>query len=217
VKYRVSVGTGFRAPSLFEIAYNSGPFAFPPAAGAVLSAEESQGYDIGIEYDAERLHFEVTYFDQDIEDAIEFDLAGFSGYLQTAGTSTSKGIEIAANVPLGESWELIANWTNNDTETANGQQRLRRPENLGNFGALYRTADDRLSFLANVRISQDAIDVGNAPLPDYEVLDFSINWNVSEVFQVYARLQNVTDETYFEAATYNAAERSVYGGVRFNF
>ena len=39
LKYRASVGNGFRAPSLFEIAYNRGPFSFPPAAGFVLTEE----------------------------------------------------------------------------------------------------------------------------------------------------------------------------------
>ena len=70
IKYRASVGTGFRAPSLYELAYNTGPFAFPPAAGLALTEESSQGYDVGIEYDAANVHFEVTYFDQEIEDEI---------------------------------------------------------------------------------------------------------------------------------------------------
>jgi vitamin B12 transporter len=33
---RGAVGTGFRAPSLYEIAYNTGPFAYPPATLAPL-------------------------------------------------------------------------------------------------------------------------------------------------------------------------------------
>jgi vitamin B12 transporter len=220
IKYRGSVGTGFRAPSMFELAYNFGPDAFPPAQGVALSEETSRGYDVGIEYDAARLHFEVTYFDQEIEDAIEFDLAGFSGYLQTSGTSTSKGVELGANVPFGERWELFANWTNNDAKTSTGQQRLRRPENLANLGVLYRPADAGLSFIANVRISQDAVDsvFGTiVALPDYEVLDLSVSWDATERVQVFGRLQNATDEAYYEVSGYNSAERAIYGGVRFNF
>jgi vitamin B12 transporter len=119
-------------------------------------------------------------------------------------------------VPINDRWEFLANWTNNDAETATGARRLRRPENLGNLGLLYR-ADEGLSFIANYRISRDAIDVGNVALPDYEVLDFSLNWDVSDRFQVYGRVQNVTDETYVEVATYNTAERSLYGGIRLSF
>ena len=218
IKYRTSVGTGFRAPSLFEIAYNAGPFSFPPAAGFALKEENSEGYDVGIEYDAANgLHLEVTYFDQEIEDEIFFDLATFSGYLQSPGTSTSKGIEIAADVPLGERWELLVNWTNNDADDSTNQQRLRHPENLGNFGVLYRSANERLGFIANYRIARDSIDIGGVALDDYEVLDFSVTYDVSEKLQIHGRVQNATDEAYQELVGYNTAERSIYGGVRLRF
>lgn len=221
VKYRASVGTGFRAPSLYEVAYNRGPFASPPAAGVELKEETSRGYDVGIEYNAANgLHFEITYFDQKIEDAIEFDLDLFSGYLQTAGKSTSKGIEIVTSVPLGERWELLANWTNNDAETAAGERRLRRPKNVGNIGLLYRAMDERLSFVANYRVSRDAVDSSFpdiVALPDYDVLDLSVNFNVSPRLSVYGRVQNATDEDYQEVLNYNTAGRSVYGGVRLRF
>ena len=49
LKYRASVGTGFRAPSLFEVSYNNRPFGVLPAALATsLREETSQGYDLGV-------------------------------------------------------------------------------------------------------------------------------------------------------------------------
>jgi vitamin B12 transporter len=218
IKYRATVGTGFRAPSLFELSYNRGPFAFPPALDFAPKEETSQGYDVGIEYDAANgLHFEVTYFDQDVEDQIYFDLLGFSGYLQSTGTSTSKGVEVEANVPLGERWEFLANWTNNEAEDAAGQPRVQRPENLGNVGLLYRGADERVSFIANWRVARDSVDVGGLAVPDYEVLDLSITYRPSGGLEIFGRVQNATDEVYQEVAGYYTAERSIYGGVRLRF
>ena len=168
LKYRASYGTGFRPPSIFEVGYNSRPGVFPPASDVTLVEEKSKGYDLGIEYDTVNgLHFEVTYFDQEIENAIEFDLVSFSGYLQDSGVSTSKGIEIATRVPLGERLELLANLTHNDTKDPNGDPRLRRPELLANFGVSYTTSDDSLSFIANLRASRDAVEVGFGVLDDY--------------------------------------------------
>jgi vitamin B12 transporter len=194
---------------------------FPPAAGVVLEQEISRGYDLGIEYDgASGLHVEVTYFDQEIEDAIEFDLVSFSGYLQSTGVSASKGVEVAANVPLGDRWELLGNWTHGDAEDAAGRQRVRRPKSLGNFGVQFGSANERLNFLANYRLSRDAIDmtfVGTAPLPDYEVLDLSVTYYASGLLQIYGRVQNATDERYQEVVGYHTAERSIYGGVRLRF
>jgi vitamin B12 transporter len=220
LKYRASVGNGFRAPSLYESAYNFGLFASPPAAGVMLTEETSEGYDIGIEYEAGRWHFEATYFDQEIEDAIEFDLAAFSGYLQTQGVSTSTGVEVAADVSLGEHWQLLANWTYNDAKDAAGEQRLRRPKNLGNVGLQYRAVNERLRFLANYRLSSDAVDTNffnTVSLPDYEILDLSVAFDASDVLQLYGRVQNAADESYTEVLGYNTAERSVYGGVRLRF
>ena len=83
-----------------------------------------------------------------------------------------------------------------------------------------RSTDERLSFLANYRLSSDAVDVtfaGTVPLPDYEVLDLSVTFNATELLQIYGRVQNATDETYYEVAGFNTAERAIYGGVRLRF
>jgi vitamin B12 transporter len=217
LKYRASVGNGFRAPSLFELAYNRGPFAAPPALGFAPTEETSRGYDVGIEYDtAGGLHVEVTYFDQQIEDQILFDLVGFTGYLQFPGASTSEGVEIAGIVPLGGQWQLAANWTYNDATYETDEPRVNRPKNLANFGLLYRAANERLGFIANWRLARDSVDSTGSALEDYAVLDLSVNYELSRM-DVFGRVQNATDESYEEVAGYYAASRSIYGGVRVRF
>ena len=160
------------------------------------------------------MHFEVTYFDQEVEDEIFFDLVGFSGYLQSTGASTSEGYEVAADIPLGERWAFVANWTKNDALDAVDQPRLRRPETLGNVGFQYRAAAERLNFIVNYRVARDSIDVGGVALDDYDVVDLSLTYVLSEGFEAFGRVQNATDEVYQEVAGYNAAEQSFYGGVR---
>ena len=217
-KYRASVGNGFRAPSLYELAYNRGPFAFPPARDFAPKEETSEGYDLGVEYEAANgLHLEVTYFDQRVAEQILFDLVNFAGYLQFAGVSTSKGVEIVTNVPLGERWQLLANWTHNDATDTSDQPRVNRPETLGNVGLLYRAPNERLGFIASWRLARDSLDSSGIALPDYEVLDLSVSYDTSETLEIFGRVQNATDETYQEVAGYNTAERSIYGGVRVRF
>jgi vitamin B12 transporter len=218
LKYRASLGTGFRAPSLFEIAYNDGPFSFPPAAGFPLVEESSRGYDIGVEYDVVGgVHLEATYFDQRIEDQIFFDLIGFSGYLQSPGTSTSKGVELGATVPVGERWEVLANWTHNDAVDTGNVPRLRRPENMGNFGFGYRSPDDVFRLIVNFRVARDAVDIGSALLDDYGVLDVSLAYSLNDTVELYGRVQNAADENYQEVVGYNSAGRSGYAGIRLRF
>jgi vitamin B12 transporter len=217
-KYRASVGTGFRAPSLYELAYNAGPFAFPPAAGLALAEETSRGFDLGLEYDAANgLHFELTYFDQDIEDEIFFDLASFAGYLQSTGKSKSKGVELAAVVPLGERWRLLANWTRNDAASSANEQRLRRPKNIGNIGLSYRGAGERFSFIAHYRLARDSIDIGGVALDDYAVLDLAGSYAFGGGLELFGRIENAADEVYQELVGHNTAGRAAYGGLRLNF
>ena len=89
LKFKAALGSGFRAPSPFEIQYNRGPYAFPPATSSPLVQEESRGWEVGAQLDAEKYHLEAIIFDQSVSNAIVFDLVGYSGYLQDLGRGVS--------------------------------------------------------------------------------------------------------------------------------
>ena len=223
IKYRASYGTGFRAPSLYEIGYNFSPNAFPPAFGLELAEETSEGYDLGIEYfTAAGARFELVYFDQEIEDMIDFDDANFSGYIQLDGTSTSEGVELVAEYPVTDNFVLLGNLTHNETEDANDLARVRRPELVGNLGFKFATTDEKFSLIASYRISKDAETFDFATgafvdLDDYEVLDISASYDVNEMLTVFGRVENALDEDYQEVTDYNTSGSAAYAGVRFNF
>ena len=75
-----------------------------------------------------KLDIELIWFDQEIDNEIIFDLAGYSGYLQTAGTSSSEGLEIIASLPLSERWRIEGNFTSLDAKQQNGNDRAYRPD-----------------------------------------------------------------------------------------
>lgn len=216
LKFKTALGTGFRAPSPFEIAYNSGPFAFAPAAGIALQQEESKGWEIGVEYFTSTMRLEAVYFNQDVENAIFFDLAGFSGYLQDTGQSNSRGIELSAEVPITGALRVTGNYTHNETERPDGTQRLRRPENLFNLGFLYTGLDGKLNLNGFYRSQSDAIDSGNIAIKDFGVFDLTASYQLTENFRLYGRVENTFDKEYQEIIDYNAAGTAAYIGVRFN-
>lgn len=222
IKYRAGIGTGFRAPSLSEIAYNNGPFSLPPASDVILKEESSSGFDMGIEYTNDHgLYLEATYFDQEIEDEIFFDLSGFSGYLQSLGVGESTGIELAAQVPIGQRWEFVGNFTYNDTENTDGLQRIRRPERLGNLGFGYTSTNTNLRLFANYRLSSESVDeifgVGRIALPDYEVLDLSFAYSLNDTFEIFGRIENATDEDYREVTGFLTGGSTASAGIRLRF
>ena len=215
LKFKTALGTGFRAPSPFEIAYNAGPFAFPPAAGIALQQEESEGWEIGVEYFTHTMRLEAVYFDQNVENAIFFDLASFSGYLQDVGQANSHGIELSAEFPITDSLRVTGNYTHNETERPDGTQRLRRPEHLFNLGFLYTGLDGKLNLNGFYRSQADAIDSGNIAIEDFGVFDLTVSYQLMESVRVYGRLENAFDENYQEIIDYNTAAAAAYVGVSF--
>lgn len=222
LKLKGSIGSGFRAPSPYEVQYNRGPWAYAPAALVTLRQETSKGWEAGVEYlQGTRLQLEAVYFDQQVQDAIEFDLSGWSGYLQERGRSRSQGVELAGELALDPHWRLSANLTWNDTQRPNGLQRLRRPRQLLNAGLSWQgLTDQRLSLNAFVRASRDSIDeVAGAPLalPDFAVLDLSASLRLGTNLQLYGRLENALDEEYQEVSGYNTPGRAAYVGFRLDY
>lgn len=221
LKLKSSYGSGFRSPSLYEVAYNTGPYSYPPASLVNLTEESSRGLEAGVEYRGDNgLHLEFVLFDQAVEDAIFFDLSAYSGYLQDTGRSDSTGFEVIGAVPLGSQVQLQANYTYNETERPNGQQRLRRPEHLANAGISFHDRADKLNLHAFYRTTRNAIDeVFGSPvaLENTAVLDLGASYALSETIEIYARIENALDDDFQEVVDYRAPGQASYLGFRVNF
>jgi vitamin B12 transporter len=225
IKLRSAYGTGFRAPSLFEIEYNQGPFAFAPAATTALQEETTKGYEVALEYTTKQgSQFEVVYFEQTIEDSIFFDLAGFSGYLQDIGQSTSDGVELIANIKINDALRVHTNYTYNQTKDTLGEQRLRRPRNMANLGFDYQV--DNLTLSANVRLVQDFVDIVvdtasftsvTQPQKNYQIIDISARYRVNASLIIFARVENLFDENYQDLAAFNTASEAPHIGLKYQF
>lgn len=214
IKLRGAYGTGFRAPSLYEIGYNAGPFG----NGVELDAEESDGYDLAISWFGNNgLYLEAVYFDQTVDEEIFFDLQTFSGYLQGNGEADSSGVELIAEWPMLESLTLTGNYTYNDTETSDAGERPRRPEHLANLGLNWQGFDDRLTLGINARLSRDAIDTDGEPLDDYEVVNINASFAIFRGLDIYGRVENLLDEDYEEVRNFNTSGAAAYAGVRYSF
>ena len=218
LKLKGAYGTGFRAPSLYEIAYNEGSFAYPPASDTTLKEEQSRGYDFGLSWLASSgLYLEAVYFDQKVEDEIYFDLADYSGYLQRSGNTDSSGVELVAEWPLLDTLWLSANYTFNETETSSGASRPYRPERLANLSLSWRTLADKLELGASWRLSEDARDIDGTRLDDYQLLELTASYRLFDDLQLYGRLENALDEDYQEVPTYNTSGAAGYAGLRYSF
>jgi vitamin B12 transporter len=213
IKLRGAYGTGFRAPSLFEISYNQGPFSFPPASETALREEKSQGYEFAIHYDSNQgSRLELVYFDQQIEDSLFFDLNSFSGYLQDEGKALSQGVELISSVKINDNVLVSANYTYNQTEDPEGNERLRRPTHLANLGLSYQNQSWQVN--TQLRYVGGQLDVATE-LDAYWILDISTQYQLNPNLQLQACIENALDEAYQQIAGFNTAGVTAYLGVRY--
>ena len=215
---RAALGTGFRAPSLYEF--------YGPYGTEALVEEESRSFELGVEQRfGETGSIAATAFYTEIEDLISFDFAetacgsGFGCYGQVPGTTRVKGIELSGRYALGERITVYANYTLTDAKT--GEDRLVRvPRHDVNLGAEVLLAD-RLTGSLDARMAFDiepsAFDPEESKTGDYTVVDLGLAYAVTDRAEAYLRVENLLDEDYETAGGYNTADRAVYVGLRAAF
>lgn len=219
LKLKSSWGTGFRAPSLSELAYNRRPFAPESILAVNLKEEQTNSFDIGAQLFLEGGgQLEIVYFDQKVEDEIFFDLAAFSGYLQGVGQSRSTGVELSYQQDLSEQLFIYSNATYNDTETVPNsagvkEQRVRRPRVLFNAGLAYQFYNDELTLSANLRHVAGQRDT-SVNIDDYQLVDLSLRWAATSHIDLFLRAENALDEEYQEVPTYNTSRAALYAGFK---
>lgn len=218
LRFKATVGTGFRAPGLFEQAYNDGPFAWGEAAGLQLSEETSKGFDLGFIHQLSKTTWwSLTWFEQEIEDEIMYDSVSFQGYLQASGTSQSQGVELEAETALFENGTLWFNYTHMDTEDNAGNQRVRRPEQVANLGYQHSFNQGNTRWSLFAHMEKDAVDIGNVPLSNYVVWNANLDWDLNDNWHLMAYINNLFDREYVEISGFNTYSRHAGVKLRLSF
>ncbi|VAW43958.1 Outer membrane vitamin B12 receptor BtuB [hydrothermal vent metagenome] len=230
-RLRGSLGTGSKAPSFIE------RFGFFPAnfiGNPNLVPEESDAFELAVEKTWLNNRLELVYFDQDLDNEINgfvFDVA--SGLFTAAnqmGKSQRQGVEFSWSGQLNDQLDFNFNYTYTDAteEDASGTEvtEVRRPENMAHLGFNYRFAANRASLYAQVNYQDDQLDVFFDPstfvsskvnLDGYTTVDLSFSWQLNPTIQLYAKAQNLFDESYQEVLGYARPGAAFYAGIKARF
>ena len=214
VAFKTAYGTGFRAPSPYEVGSNQSPFALPEARETALKEEQSEGWEMGLRGNQDHLSWELTYFDQEVSDAIvySYNPALFAGgYLQIPGTSQFSGVEATAAWEIGEGVTLEGFVTDLNAEDANGNDLPYRPETTAQVSARYSAA--KIDWLLLARYTSDRSDGFGTRLNEYTVMDGSFRYAITDELNVSVRAENVTNEGYSDIVGYRSAGRTFYVGL----
>lgn len=224
---RGSIGTGFRAPSNYEL-YD--PFSGNPD----LEPETSKSYDIGITqgFGQGRGQASATLFQLEVDNLIryvgdflppDFFCTGPCRYVQVDGTSTSKGLELAASWAFSDAWSLQGAYTYTDARNPDGTRRDRIPLHDLSL-TLLGTFAERWSLAVTGQYAGGNIDNSTALQPgqfdgitDYTLVGGRLGYQVTEQAQLYLRVENLFDTEYQTSRGYGTSGRALYAGLAATF
>lgn len=217
-KLKASIGTAFKAPSLFQL-YGIIPVFF--VGNPDLRPEKSVGFDIGFEQGLwnNRLRFGSTFFRNDIRNLIESDPTFTTvlniGKVRTWGTESFIAVQ-----PF--SWlsaRIDHTWMRTE-DRSTGLQLARRPKHKIT-GAIDLTPIEKLTLGFSVTWNDDRTDFlpsfATGVNPGYTVARFTASYQVTEQLQFYGRLENAFDEKYSDPAGFAQPGFAAYVGTRVKF
>jgi vitamin B12 transporter len=228
---RGAIATGFRAPSIDELFgdYPAQAFIGNPA----LAPEESLSYELGVEREfGNGAVVSATLFRLDVENQIAYDACPqvnpnlwnspcqpntLNTLENTAGTSVRKGLELAAEMPLGDRTNLGLAYTYTDAKRQSGTRIGLVPRRELTL-TLQGDITDRISAAASVKHAADRLnDFATAAMPDYTVFGVSASYQVNDMAEAYLRIENILDEDYQTVPGYGTSGRAAFVGLRAKF
>ena len=218
-KIHASVGTGYRAPSLYEL---YAPFG---TGNPALQPEQSLSFDVGIEQTLldGRLVADLTYFQLDTDNLIDYSYAT-SSYVQLPGVTRRRGIE-ASLVWQAAPWlDLEAAYTYTRTKQPDGLERPRIPGHDIALSATVRPAEHwtitgtaRAVLDTTDRISPSWGTFVDVDLDNYVLVDAKVAYQMNEDTEFYVRGENLLNQKYQVVKGYGMPGIGVFAGVKARF
>ncbi len=216
-KLKFTYGTGFKAPSLFDL-YDAN-YGNPD-----LKPEKSTGWDFGIEQFLFHytLSFSLTYYNTQLEDLIGFD-SKFKAININKAASTGIEFEInwkpskTLNGNLTYTYTKALNKSPNDPEK--DLQLLRRPRNKITLALNYLPMSKLNVGLdynyVGVRYDKNynAFPIKRVELKNYSLLNAAVNYKLNKALTFYLRFVNLLNAKYHQVFGISTLGRSFYGGV----
>ena len=213
-RVRGGYGTGFKAPSLFQLFSSSGNIDLEP--------ETSDGWEIGVDKEMFDgiLRVGGTYYDQEIEDLITFDPNTFIFNNIDAGDIS--GFEVYAEIAPSDNFRIRADYTILDAEDrATGEQLIRRADDQLSVSANYRLPNGNTDLGLRVRRTgeRNDTDFSNFPaetvvLDSYTLVDILGSYAFNDHVSFFARVENLFDEEYQDVLGFGTYGVSGFGGFK---
>ena len=209
---RSSWGEGFKVPTIFQSTYFC---CGATSANSSIRPETSTSYDFGFElfFNEMNSNFSITYFDQDINDQINFSF-GVGGY-ENIDKVNSEGFEIALDYQISKLMSLYLNYSYIDSVDGNGSSLFYVAKDSGEAGLIYEPNNSYSgSIIARYNGSESS---SYGKIDPWIRFDVNGSYRLSGANELYFRIENLLDEEYQQIFGYGTPERSGFIGLRTKF
>jgi len=205
-------GTGFRAPDATDrYGYGGNPD---------LEPERSRNYEVGVQHAVTpRQSVRLSAFENDIEDLIDFTVLSYDPFLginQNVAAARIRGVEATWQY-AGSAWQARVEAIHQD------------PRDLGDDSLLLRRAQQSLTVALgrafgpvllglDVLATGERMDYGfpeDVTLDGYVLANLTVQYRATSALTLIARVENLFDEQYALADTYNTPDRGLYLTARY--
>ncbi len=204
-----SYGTGFNAPSLFQL--------FSDFGNANLSAGTSWGYDVGLEQELfdNKVSVSALFFLQRFKDLIEFESLAV-GYVNR-GSARTRGIESEFEYRPLENFTIGYGFTYLEARDLENNRHLRRRPNLKHNISFDLAFWDQFNWNVDVVRNLKTYDPAATRLKDYTVVDMALNYAINADTNAYLKIDNIFDAIYHEIRGFTTAPRLFRVGAKVTF
>ena len=209
---RSSWGEGFKVPTIFQSTYFC---CGATSANSSIRPETSTSYDFGFElfFNEMNSNFSITYFDQDINDQINFSF-GIGGY-ENIDKVNSEGFEIALDYQISKLMSLYLNYSYIDSVDGNGSSLFYVAKDSGEAGLIYEPNN---SFSGSIIARYNGSESSSyGKIDSWIRFDVNGSYKLSGTNELYFRIENLLDEEYQQIFGYGTPERSGFIGLRSKF
>ncbi|HUQ12477.1 MAG TPA: TonB-dependent receptor [Steroidobacteraceae bacterium] len=209
-----SWGRAFKLPSLYALGH-------PLVGNPDLSPERGESHEIELSQSLHegKVFWSATWFDGEFRNAIDFD-SGPPPMLVNRNRVDTRGLELAGRYAMNDAWSLDGSITHARSRIASSGDELRnRPDWRGGVG-VHWAPTSVLKFSASATYVGESFDssiaTGDVDLGSYTRVDVSAVWQVSEKFETYLAIDNLTDEKYQQFVGFESRGVLPRAGVKFS-
>ena len=210
-RLHLSAGTGFKAPSLYELyGYSPNNFGSAYRGNPDLEPEESSSIEAGVDYSFPHsavtagftlYHSRITNLIQVVYDPL------FNSTSENLARAEIDGAELYLHYEPTEKITLKLDYSYTDARDSTTGERLpRRPGHKATVMLDFRPTS-RLGLWMELEYYGDRVDISpvtyrNSTLDDYSLVNTGMTYEISHDARLFAKIRNLADTSYEPVAGY---------------